>query len=70
MVLTGAQAFRNARFGQGTAPILLAGTSCTGVESHLANCSNRVSSIASCSHFQDAGVACSGESHVGSCIYV
>ena len=50
--------FQNARFVQGTGPILLAGASCTGVESHLANCSNRVSSIASCSHFQDAGVAC------------
>ena len=51
-----------ARFGQGSGPIYLDYTSCTGRESSLLNCPNirdQIGNVASyCSHYHDVGVRC------------
>ena len=54
----GAQAFSHAFFGRGSGPILMAYVGCTGLETHLANCTH--SPPNSCSHYEDAGVRCQG----------
>ena len=56
-VSLGAQAYSYAYFGRGTGPILMAYVGCTGLETHLANCSR---STPYCSHYEDAGVRCLG----------
>lgn len=56
----GAQAVRNAHFGEGTdgAP-LLSDLSCTGEEEHILQCpSSRVIGVTGYPHSQDAGVIC------------
>ena len=56
-VSLGARAYSYAQFGRGTGPILMAYLRCTGLETHLANCSY---STPYCSHSEDAGVRCLG----------
>ena len=47
-------------FGQGTGPILISDLRCSGVESHLLDCSYSPFLHSSCSHYYDVGVVCEG----------
>ena len=60
-IFTGAIAFGNARFGQGTGPIQLDEVNCAGTETALRNCRANAIGVNDCSHFEDAGVRCRGE---------
>jgi len=51
----GARAYSYAFFGRGSGLILMAYVGCTGLETHLANCTH---STPYCSHSEDAGVRC------------
>ena len=51
-------AYGNARYGQGTGPILLDGLSCFGSESSLYSCSHTGLGNHDCSHSEDASVRC------------
>ena len=55
----GAVARTSAYFGQGTGPIQLSNLQCTGNEDFLQNCT--YSSTNTCTHGNDAGVTCPGE---------
>ena len=46
----------NAFFGQGTGTIALNNVQCAGTETRLVGCTSGI--VASCSHFDDAGVRC------------
>ena len=55
-------AIGSAGFGQGSGPIWLDSVSCSGNESTLANCGHLgVGLRRLCSHVEDAGVRCSGD---------
>ena len=56
--VTGATAFSEAFFGQGSDPIWLGGVRCDGTESRLANCPADAIGVHNCGHSQDAGVRC------------
>ena len=53
-------AYRYARYGQGTGPILLDYVNCLGSESSLFSCSHRGVGLINnnCDHSKDAGVQC------------
>jgi len=54
-------AIRSAHFGQGSGSIWLDRVLCNGSESTLVSCGHLgVNITRSCSHFEDAGVRCSG----------
>ena len=55
---TGATAYSEAFFGQGTGLILLDEVNCAGTESRLTNCFANPISSHDCSHTEDAGVRC------------
>ena len=54
--------YTGAYFGQGSGPIWLDSVVCTGNEATVANCGHfGVNVTRFCSHYEDAGVRCSGE---------
>lgn len=63
---TGAEAFTQASFGEGTGRIWLDGVQCSGSERRLVNCVSNMSGINSCNHSQDAGVRCLRGNELGS----
>ena len=59
MVYTGSVAYSNARFGQGTGPIVLNNLVCGGSEPRLLNClNNGLGNVGTCTHGDDVGVEC------------
>ena len=54
-----ATAYSNARFGQGSDPIFVDNTACTGSESRLLDCGYDMNTN-DCTHAEDAGLRCSG----------
>ncbi|XP_071485070.1 uncharacterized protein [Diadema antillarum] len=48
-----------AHFGTGPGPIMLDNLDCTGFELNILNCSHSGIGVHDCTHFEDAGVACS-----------
>ena len=53
-----AQAKTGAFFGQGSGPIWLDDTNCTGSENRLSSCDHRGWGVENCGHHDDAGVIC------------
>ena len=48
----------NARYGQGSGPILLTNVMCRGLERRLLQCSHNILDVGSCRHSDDAGIEC------------
>ena len=61
---------QNARFGQGSGPILLDDVSCTGIESSLVTCTHAGIGTHNCGHSEDAGVVCSSGSGKNARLFV
>ena len=55
---TGARAYSNAFYGQGTGPIYLDNVGCTSAESRLVDCSHSGIGVHNCGHSEDAGIQC------------
>ena len=55
---TDAMVFGNARFDEGTGPILLDEMNCVGIESRLVDSPARPLGDHNCGHNEDAGVRC------------
>ena len=58
----GATALSWATFRQDDGPIYLDEVTCLGNETRLTDCQHRGIASHDCSHYQDAGVVCSGDS--------
>ena len=58
-LLTDPTAFSDGRFGQGTGPIFVDNTVCSGNEPRLLNCGYDTDTT-DCTHAEDAGLRCSG----------
>ena len=57
----------NARYGQGSGPIVLDDVHCSGHESYLWSCPHNPWNTHNCGHSEDASVVCSGWSQI-SCV--
>ena len=55
-------AWGSARFGPGSGPILLNDLSCIGNENSITECGYRSVGAHNCSHSEDVGVVCEGQS--------
>ena len=58
-IIIDATVYTDTRFGQGTGPIFVDNTGCTGVEPRLLAC-DYDTHTADCTHAEDAGLRCSG----------
>lgn len=57
---SGSTTYPNARFGQGTGPIVFNNVYCTGSESNILDClSDGYGVVGSCTHADDASITCS-----------
>ncbi len=54
----GATVLPNSAFGEGSGPVVLDNLMCNGLENRLFDCSHAGLERTSCSHNQDAGIAC------------
>ena len=66
MLSLAATAFTNARFGQGSGPIVLDDLRCTGNETDLFDCPGTFNH--NCNHGEDAGVSCATVTNSGAYI--
>ncbi len=57
-LVSGATAYRGARFGEGTGPIIMDDVQCAGTENGLLSCIHNPITT-DCTHSEDAGVRCS-----------